>query len=309
MTPEWISNYKDNLILACLTAVREGGGRDRPPDIIYHLTDSEALLNIVQNRFLWASLATTLNDSLEVRYGVELAVGLLQEWGKSDTATLYHSSILEYLKGSPIAPNLTQAELAPYVVSFCGRPVKSGQWLHYGRSGHGVAIGFSPSLAATVNYDLFKVDYTEQAQRASMLRLFQAGASAIASEERHLTVDELGRTARMTAYFTSLYVRMLAVLMKHPSFSDEDEWRMVAHDISQNGQRLTKGTRNGPVKFRKSGDRIIPYEQLNFGAGGQGLIKEIIVGHSSPLSVDAIRLLALENGDDAVVCRSEVPVR
>ncbi len=308
MTPERVSAYKDNLIEGCVSAVRAGGTTAAPPSIIYHLTDGDSLLSIVRNRCLWASLATTLNDSLEVRYGLDLAVAVLQERIKRGT-TWYDSFLLEYLLDSSVPPKQAQAELAPYVVSFCGRPGKSGQWLHYGRSGHGVALGFSSSIAPAVHYDLFRVDYTRQSQEESMLRLFQVGASALEAGGTHLTAEEQTSTARMTAYFVSMYTRMLAVVLKHPSFEDEDEWRMVAHDISRNGQSLTKVTRNGPVKFRMSGERIIPYEELNFGAGGAGLLKEVILGHASALSADAVRLLAVDNGDDVVVTRSEVPVR
>ena len=35
------------------------------------------------------------------------------------------------------------------VVSFCGRCDKSGQWLHYGHSGRGVALGFSSAIACS----------------------------------------------------------------------------------------------------------------------------------------------------------------
>jgi len=68
-------------------------------------------------------------------------------------------------------------------------------------------------------------------------------------------------------------------------------------------------TQNREVKFRTSCERIIPYEELNFGGGSSGPIKEVILGYSSALSVEAIRLLTLKYGDDAVVSRSEVPVR
>ena len=57
------------------------------------------------------------------------------------------------------------------------------------------------------------------------------------------------------------------------------------------------------------GERIVPYEELNFSSGSMGLIKEVILGHASALTGEAVHLLSIEHGDDFVISRSEVPVR
>lgn len=305
MNSEFFSTYRKNLLIACHDAIVP---KSEPPEVIYHLTDSDALLSIIKSRCLWASLVTILNDSLEVRYGLDIAVHLLQAKTKA-LATGYYSILLNYLVDPLTVPKELQIELVPFVISFCGRPGKSGQWLHYGRSGHGVAIGFSSSIAETVRYDLLKVDYVPESQKDSFLRLFQAGASAIEAHIERVDKEEQAVIIGMTAHLISLYTRLLAVGMKHPSFVEEDEWRMVAHSLLQNGTDIAKTAESRPTKFRKTGERIAPYEELNFGSGSLGLIKEIILGHASALSVDAIRLLSIESGDRLAISRSEVPVR
>ena len=40
---------------------------DQNPRLLYHLTGSDALVNILSSKTIWASLATTSNDSLEVQ--------------------------------------------------------------------------------------------------------------------------------------------------------------------------------------------------------------------------------------------------
>jgi hypothetical protein len=302
---EWVSTYRDKLLTACQAEIKP---KSQPPDVVYHLTDSDALLSIVGSRCLRASLVTTLNDSLEVRYGIDLAVRLLQEQLKSQ-ASFYDFTLLQYLRDPSSAPKEFQFEFAPFVVSFCGRPEKSGQWLHYGRSGHGVAIGFSSSIAKAVRYDLFQVDYTPKSQEERILRLFRTGASVIEAHGQRSDKKEQAVVVAMTAHLISLYTRILAVGLKHPSFSDEDEWRMVAHGISYNGKSLENGFESREVMFRTSCERIVPYEELNFGSSESGSIKEVILGYSSALSVEAIRLLTLKYGDDVLVSRSEVPVR
>ena len=249
MNSEWISTYREKLLVACQAAIIS---KAEPPKVIYHLTDSDALLSIISSRCLWASLVTTMNDSLEVRYGLDLAVRLLQAQ-TNIRATQYDSTLLNYLVDPSTVPKELQIELSHFVVSFCGRPGKSGQWLHYGRSGHGVAIGFSSSIAETVRYDLLKVDYIPDSQKNSILRLFRAGTSAIEAHSERSDNEEKAVIIGMTAHLVSLYTRLLAVGMKHPSFAEEDEWRMVAYSLSMNGKVLAKNTESRPTKFRKSG--------------------------------------------------------
>jgi hypothetical protein len=276
--------------------------------VLYHLTDVDALLGIASNRCLWACLATTLNDALEVRHGVDLAVDILRE-RLSREVTEYDSALLAYLIDPTSAPKEVQFEMLPLVVSFCKRINKSGQWLHYGRSGRGVAIGFASSMAATVKYDLVEVDYRIESQRERMLRLLQVGSAALEKDLQNVPPEQKVAIARRTAHIVAIHVPLLAVQMKHPSFAEEEEWRMFAHYMSLNGERLEKGDQRREIKFRKSGERVVPYEELSFGGDGPLPIKEVVLGQMSPISTDAARLLLLESGTDVAVKRSDVPVR
>ena len=55
-------------------------------------------------------------------------------------------------------------ESRAYIVSFCGNLNLAGQWLHYGRSGSGVAVGFYPERLTQPPYDLFRIIYRQDAQ-------------------------------------------------------------------------------------------------------------------------------------------------
>ena len=202
------------------------------------------------------------------------------------------STLHQFLLDPSSVPKEARYEIATFVVSFCGRPGRSGQWLHYGRAGRGVALGVSSLIAPAVGYDLIRVDYNLQSQSERMLRLLETGASTINAVASNLEIEKQVMIARVTAHVVSLHIRLLSAEMKHPSFSDEDEWRLMAHDVSYDGMSIIKGR---PIDFRNAGDQIIPYEKLVFGDGHAGLIKEVIVGHASTLSEDAVR--------------SDVPVR
>lgn len=296
------------VIDACDAAITEGELLGPPPKVIYHLTDGDGLHGILTNQVLWASLATGLNDALEVGHGVSVAMKLLNERIRKRESE-YDTALIGFLLDPSAAPPAVQIEMFPLVTSFCARCDKSGQWLHYGRSGRGVAIGFSPELARVVSYDLVRVDYSPESQRLRMLRLIEAGAKAIDSDTRAASRDEHIQRARRTAHIVSLHVPQLSVRMKHPAFSEEEEWRLVSHVTSLRGVRQDVTSDRTALKYRRSAGRLIPYEELSFSARASEMIKEIVVGYSSEIALDAVKLLAQEQVLSPIVVRSDVPVR
>jgi hypothetical protein len=96
--------------------------------------------------------------------------------------------------------------------------------------------------------------------------------------------------------------------MKHPAFSEEEEWRL--HD----GGIIYKGhfTQEPDVQFRSTGERLVPYLTRAFaGTGfvGNEILKEVLLGQASSVSEDAAALLLHAHGFRATVRRSDVPVR
>jgi hypothetical protein len=236
-----------------------------------------------------------------------VAVDLIRD-RLSRKATAYDAALLTYLIDPSSAPKDVQFQMFPLVVSFCKRVDRSGQWLHYGRAGRGVAIGFASSIAATAKYDLVEVDYRIDSQRERLLRLIKVGAAALEKDLQNVPAQHRRAIELRTAHIVAIHVPILAVQMKHPSFAEEEEWRMFAHYMSLNGKNIGAG-KKAEIKFRKAGDRIVPYEELDFCDGDVNPIKEVVLGHVSQVSTDAVRLLLLENGADVSVKRSDVPVR
>lgn len=128
---------KDELVDA---SGRPLNGRINPtgrPDHLFHFTDSAGLVGILQNRSLRASLAPSLNDPSEVRYGLACARDYIDGYtGPVDPSFVRSVSPLLELANVPAK---YQIELHAYVISFCARVDRALHWLHYGRSGTGVA--------------------------------------------------------------------------------------------------------------------------------------------------------------------------
>lgn len=289
--------HVDAVVDACSASVRKydaRGPEERPPTL-YHFTDLDGLTGILTRGCLWASLATTLNDASEVQYGRNLAIDILRE-RQATAPTEFDRRVLRYLVNPGAAPPGNDFELFPLVISFCGRNDRSGMWLNYGRSGRGLAIGFAPSIAESTQMDLSRIDYDKASQVGRMTELLNAGNAALGPAPSYSQTND-------GAHLTSMYVSWRAVRLKHPAFAEEDEWRLSVQGVAHNG-KLVDGT---AFKFRRTGERLVPFEERSF--GGQALVKKLVLGHTSPVAEEAARTLLYAHGYQPAVERSDVPVR
>jgi hypothetical protein len=125
-------------------------------------------------------------------------------------------------------------EVRAFVVSFCGQCSKASQSLHFCRSGTGVALGFRPNLPEVVKRTLWKIDYDPDTQRSFLNRLIEAICPLLSSSSP--TKD---RDSRLAAQVVTTWILAAAASMKHPSFRDEDEWRLVGIDLRVDHKPLT----------------------------------------------------------------------
>ncbi|MBN1606201.1 MAG: DUF2971 domain-containing protein [Polyangiaceae bacterium] len=291
------SKHVAAVIDACTASIakRDEADAASSPSTLFHFTDLDGLAGILSTNILWASLATELNDASEVRYGLDLAEEVLRERIAS-AATDFDVAALEFLVDPSSAPRPNRFELFPLVISLCGRADKSGMWLHYGRGGRGVALGFDSSIAIEAKMNLSCVDYDPGSQRTRIAELLHAGREALGASPPPSHV-------RDGAHLTSMYMSWLAIRFKHPSFSEEHEWRLSVQAIAQDGRIQDDTT----FKYRRQGERLIPYEERRL--NGTALLREVILGHSCSFTVEAGRALLASHSCTAAVVRSNVPVR
>ncbi len=268
----------------------------RIPSILYHLTDAQGALGIISSKTLWSSLASALNDASEVSYGTQVATDVATERFQA-RPTEFSKALVGYLTGEYLAPAGNNWTQYPFVVSFCESCDKSGQWLHYGRSGKGIALGFHSDIAPTLSAELVAVDYEPASQREKFTRLF-ARAEQVATNAG----------PNIAAHITTMYATFMTAWMKHPSFSDEREWRLWGTVTFQEGKLRSSEPDLDKVTTRFSDGRLVPYEAIPFGSR-LDVLQEVVVGYSSPVSLDAMRLVLLRHGCASTLRRSEVPVR
>ena len=108
----------------------------RQVNLIYHYTNLDGLLGILENQSLWASNVNFINDSQEYIYGITLYKEILAL--KSNASlTKEGKKICHFAE-----EYFLEVKQRTYCVSFCENKDLLSQWRGYSKSNVGFSIGF-----------------------------------------------------------------------------------------------------------------------------------------------------------------------
>jgi DUF2971 family protein len=278
---------------------------DHKPDILLHFTDIAGLVGILKDKVLWASLATALNDASETKIGPEL-FDFAQSMAMLRSRFLTQDFLRSHFETDAPLGSIP-SDYRTYVTSLCSEDA-SIHWMHYGRSGTGVALELDTTMLSDIEqFTLCKVLYdgTEQVRRmAPIVQLVDDFLERSLEGIRNTEVEQLlkGSAASMLHSF----LRLAAPQMKDGAFTAEDEWRILSVEAFMSGKPY-EATR--PTKFRVAATRLVPYKEITIPADA---IRGIVLGYSCSLRDDeqALRVLMDEClGRRIPVRRSAIAVR
>lgn len=276
---------------------------------MYHYTGMSSFCGIVESAALWATDARFCNDHSEIEY----AYGLLKEMKEEALAPLPQEG--QEIAGSAVYRILTNHfDWHPFVACFCASRDLLSQWRGYGMNEPGVAVGLDLSEPCFTRGDslrpvLRRVIYEAELQRSLIVGLFQAWYDQfeLASVEER---DHGG-------YDLEVELQQLCVYMKHPTFREEQEWRLISsvHDIDD-GQRAL-------VRHRPSRMGLTPYVVLNATESesredfdgdmprGALPLREVLLSPdiSNDNAADSALSYLLNNGYSVGVRSSQIPLR
>lgn len=275
--------------------------RDAKADVVYHYTSLDGLIGIVDNRAIWLSDYSYLNDKRELSYGTDLATEVIQ--------SILDTEPDEHVRGllSAWEDNLSRWQNRVCIASFSFDDDSLSQWRAYGP----VAIGFPmQALALHVNQSrLQQVEYERDTQRKLLEVYLHHLCSAFSVD------TAAGRIERIPdAYHGAERLLELLVFFKEPAFRSENEVRLAFVDNPQlfDSFKLPRLEKS----FRVSRGRIVPYvasvdvlpsRHREFKLE----ISEVVLGpESDELLKRGIREFLDANGwDNVTVRRSAVPLR
>jgi hypothetical protein len=262
---------------------------------IFHYTSQEGLLGIIRNKSLWTSDIRYLNDSTEFAYAVELSRTKLGRKLRAERGpwNTYYGAVLDGLdaiKGIPL-----------FVGSFSEQGDLLSQWRAYTSNGVGFSIGFDyhylKTLAEKQHFRIVRCVYQESEHDALLEELINLAGSLVRDGEHEDAV---------IAFFIGLYT--VAPALKHPSFSEEREWRLFSEigepQIPSDDMR---------IKMRVGRSMLLPYKEFGLARDdGRVSLSKVIVGPTPhmALSISSLKSFLLSSEVDGwQILPSTVPYR
>lgn len=270
-------------------------------NLLYHYTNSKGLLGIISTNTIWATDVEFLNDSLEVDYSREVVSKQLDERANqlAPDGTSPHSpegsraDVIRTIVSALNDKDRRYRSHRAYVACFCTNGDLLSQWRAYGAHG-GYAIGF---LAEDLEIEvkgpdkllrLKKISYGLDESLDKIEKMIE-GVARNPTAHPGVQGDHQTRTTVLPTLAT----------IKHPSFREEQEWRLLA-----------TGYGDTTTSFRVDSLGVVPYVELQFPSS---IIRTVVVGpgHYSDVRSNGIKqLLQRYKMHDQVEMSSSVsPIR
>lgn len=259
---------------------------------LYHYTDLNAFLSIIQSKKLWLTGAYNLNDHQEITWTLGKIWRRLEELSKEHGPE----------RSDKIWALLQANSGVPHICSLSSEPDLLSQWRAYGQNGAGIAIGFKRSalpsssrlpimtIASKDSLSLHQVIYSQKDQdeiiNEILLPIFKNGK-----------IDD---SAHFAMSMASSALSGLSSMFKNEAFHEEKEWRIIHRPIimgppNSNESKIQQSI--SPPKYRVSGGKLITYFEYDFsGAVGIDIFSELILGPKCEVSHYDLSILLTENG-------------
>lgn len=266
---------------------------DIPMGTLYHYTTFSGLLGIVRSRALWASDVRYMNDSAELRHTADLIKVEVQERIDSGHA---NSNLLSQF-ADWVAHRITNGHML-FGASFRSHGNLLSQWRGYSSPGKGVSLGFCPEYifecAKKQKFMIGKCIYEPHRQRALIRQVVDA-VEQLAEEHGGAgqSASERAQLHRQAFAVMETDLLRIAAILKHPSFREEKEWRIVSPVIAN--------TAEAPILFREGHAMLVPYIEFDLGIqGGPPVLDHLYLGPTANIniSMSSLKMFLVRHGID-----------
>jgi hypothetical protein len=203
-------------------------------ETVWHYTDGNGFLGILQSGRLYATQVSSLNDSRETEYATDLfrdevRKAVVEQAGNVEVISFFQS-ILEQIKEAPGNP--TQGISKFFVACFSTRADDLNQWSKYTKASPGrFAIAFHPNgLNREPNSTLYRVIYDRAKLEAAVKKVVYATLNFYTSGLTGERVEKPEEWARQFYMAWDEWIYKLAPLAKDQQWDSEGELRIV-HEL------------------------------------------------------------------------------
>jgi hypothetical protein len=272
------------------------------PEILYHYTSQTGLKGMLNEKTIWASKVHYLNDSKEFALALKLARDELTDLINAATSKV-ECSRLELLRDTIYTIEGIEG-VNTCVCCFSERGDALSQWRGYGGGDAGFSVGFTrewfTQVKDTLGLSLIPCIYDPKDQQRLIQHKIDEFLETTADKEpdywdrnRGHRPPDRPRTFAPLRHAGDVFATRLALIaprIKHKSFEDEMEWRLVTENVSAL-----------ELHHRPGRSMLIPYYKIPIGDDDKfDSIREIVVGPTPhrKLSVASVRSLAIAAGLD-----------
>lgn len=258
---------------------------DEPEDTLYHYTSLSGVLGIIGSNTLRASDIRYMNDSAELRHTLDLLRDHVRRRIRAGTdRPALLNQLLDWLAHRVISGPML------FGASFRANGNLLSQWRGYSVHGKGVSLGFDPlhirRCTERPGFQIARCVYSPERQQSLIEQTVDA-LEAMSAE-----ADSAGDAG--AAIFEQIEGRLLrmAAVLKHPSFEEEQEWRIVSPVIPE--------LRGHPIYFREGASMLVPYYAFSLSpdVATPLRLEHVYLGPTSNIdqSMNSLRLYLMSSG-------------
>ena len=282
---------------------------DIPKERLYHYTTFSGLLGIVRSSTLWASDIRYMNDSAELKHTLDLIrIEITKRVVAGHTKPDLLNQFLDW-----VTHRITNGHML-FASSFRANGNLLSQWRGYSRIGKGVSLGFNPGFilecAKKQSFQIGKCIYNRKSQRRLIAQVIDSvEALADGTDEDPGIHSKESRARAYQCIFQKIESDLLriAAILKHPSFKEEEEWRIVSPVITDYLKE--------PVLFREGTSMLVPYIEFNLATRSNPTIflEHLFLGPTPniTISMNSLAMLLAKQGirPDNGISYCQIPYR
>ncbi len=282
----------------------------KDPDRLYHYTSAEGFKGIIESGALWATNILHMNDTEELKHGVNEFLSYLRNESTS------FSRIQKNFWGPAV--NIDHKKLTClvadkiYSTSFSLECDNHHQWKEYANHQSGLCLEFSRELIDSHVQNLRVVNqcnvssFRMQYKTKKSLNVFKF---LVSTTNKLITRGPIFNNKEKERIAINVFrgVLLMAVYFKDSSWEREREYRIIIP--------ITSESKNLPIKSRAKNniDTPIPYTEFEWKSATPCPLKRVWIGpaaahDTTPGSVKAF-LKHCGYGDEIEVMRSDIPYR
>lgn len=258
------------------------------PDVLFHYSDANAVLGIIQNKCLYASDYRFLNDSKEFIHAMDVAKTFIGESLSTDSND--YTQLIYDIAFSMNPDSAFPAQTKVFIACLTEESDSLGQWRAYGNNGRGYAVGLHTNdlhygsdfllnpnsrqpILGKVIYDDKSLGLLSKSMFYEMCKCVPIVIENLKNNGFDLDEPLYKMSCGIAAGVFLRGMSYISPFWKHNAFVEENEWRLVyVYDDLFENHSLPD------INFRVSMDTPVPFVKVPIVKGEDSSISKIIIG-------------------------------